>query len=218
MKQAQEAFNFLVEAVNRGNYTDKIKFDMDPASSEFYDTTTGKYNLGLKCEQPDDKSGEQMIHFHADLLDKYPVILLEDPFAQDDWANFMAITAHVKGNFEIVGDDLLATNKVRIKEAIEKKACTSLLLKINQIGTIMESLEAAQLAFENQWKVFVSHRSGETTDDFIADLTVAIGAEHLKAGAPCRGERVAKYNRLPDIAEELRISGARITYGGEVPW
>lgn len=215
VKQAQEAFSILAEAVKRGNYTDEIKFGMDPASSEFYDTTTGKYNLGFKCELSDDKSGEQMMHFYADLLDKYPVILLEDPFAQDDWANFMAITAHVKGTIEIVGDDLLATNKVRIKEAIEKKACTSLLLKINQIGTITESLEAARLAFENHWKVFVSHRSGETTDDFIADLTVAIGAKHLKSGAPCRGERVAKYNRLLDIEEELRISGARVTYGGK---
>lgn len=156
---------------------------------------------------------------------------MEDPFAEDDWAAWTAFNKNCQ--IELVGDDLLATNTDRIRMAEEKKACNSLLLKINQIGTITEAMEAyvlilsnmimtplisksgsAKLAFSLGWSVFVSHRSGETTDDFIADLTVALGTGHLKSGSPCRGERVAKYNRLMDIEAELEVQNQRYLYAG----
>jgi len=172
----------------------------------------GKYDLGIKTKTSQKLSPSELAKLYRDLIEKYPIILIEDPFAEDDWESWTSFLKTAK--IEIVGDDLTVTNTERIKIAHEKRACNSLLLKINQIGTISQAIEAANLAFSYGWGVFVSHRSGETTDDFIADLTVGLRAGHLKTGAPARGERVAKYNRLMDIEDELKLSGKAYAYAG----
>ncbi|MCJ1389241.1 hypothetical protein MMC18_002097 [Xylographa bjoerkii] len=196
-----EAFNLLVTAVENCSYSGKLLLSHDV------------YDLGFKDSRLDLKlSAEKMISLYHDLIKAYPLVLLEDPFGENDWptcARFNETCA-----IELVGDDLLATNVKRIKVAHEKKACNSLLLKVNQIGTVTESIAAAKLAFSYGWSVFVSHRSGETTGDFIADLAVGLGTGHLKSGAPCRGERVAKYNRLMDIEAEIEGDGERAIYAG----
>jgi len=162
-----------------------IKIIIDVAASRFSAAQKKIYNLD----------------YFENLVKKYPIIGLEDPFAENDWQNFQKITEKLGDRVIIIGDDLLVTNPERIKEAREKKACNGLILKVNQIGTVSEAFEAAKLAKSFGWKVMVSHRSGETNDDFIADLAVGIGADYIKAGAPARGERMAKYNRLLKIEE-----------------
>jgi len=211
ISQPHEAFDLLMTAVANCGYSGKIKFGLDPASSEFF-SPPGTYDLGFKDKSPQKMSREELADLYDTLIENYPLALLEDPFAQDDWESWE--TFNKTCPIELVGDDLLATNIGRIKTARDKKACNSLLLKINQIGTITESIEAAKFAYSLGWAVFVSHRSGETTDDFIADLTVALGTGHLKSGSPCRGERVAKYNRLMDIEAELAANGQEYKYAG----
>ena len=179
VKSPEEALNLLSEY--------KVKIIIDVAASQFSEKQKKIYNL----------------NYYQNLIKKYPITGLEDPFAEDDWQNFRKITEKFGKQVTIIGDDLLVTNPERIKEAHQKKACNGLLLKVNQIGTITEALEAAKLAKSYGWKIMVSHRSGETTDDFIADLAVGIRADYIKSGAPARGERVAKYNRLLRIEEEL---------------
>lgn len=201
ISEPQDALNLLIDAIKHAGYEGKIKIGIDPASQEFYNNGSGQYDLGMKWDQPNFLSRTEMRLLYQDLLARYPIVLLEDPFGQDDWETWVEFQKTCP--IELVGDDLLATNMERINEAAEKKACNGLLLKINQIGTITESIDAANRAYDCGWSVFVSHRSGETTDDFIADLTVALGTGHLKSGSPCRGERVAKYNRLMDIEDEL---------------
>jgi len=207
ISRPHEALDLLVEAIAAAGHTGKIKIGIDPASSEFFLPDEGNYNLGMKWEKPEILSRDEMAQLYHDLMKKYPIVLLEDPFAQDDWESWTAFNADCP--IELVGDDLLATNIKRINQANEVKACNALLLKINQIGTISESIAAAKRAYELGWNVFVSHRSGETTDDFISDLTVGLGTGHLKSGSPCRGERVAKYNRLMDIEDEIKERGAK---------
>ncbi|KAK5172024.1 uncharacterized protein LTR77_003661 [Saxophila tyrrhenica] len=206
-----EALDLLVQAIEDAGHTGKIKVGIDPASQSF--EKAGEYDLGFKTDTAQKMGSGELTRLYRELLDKYPIVLLEDPFGQDDWDAWMQFNKDCE--VELVGDDLLATNIERIKMAKRKAACDSLLLKINQIGTLSEALAAAKEAFSYDWSVFVSHRSGETTDDFIADLTVGVRAGHLKSGAPCRGERVAKYNRLMDIEDELRARGLRYRYAGE---
>jgi enolase len=138
-----------------------------------------------------------------DLISKYPILGLEDPFSEDDWEGFQNLTKKLGKKILVIGDDLLVTNPDRIKEANEKKAANSMILKINQIGTVSEALESAKLARDFGWKIIVSHMSGEKTDSFIADFAVGISADFIKSGAPARGERVAKYNRLLEIEQYL---------------
>jgi len=214
-----EALDLLTTAVGNCSYTGKVKFAIDPASSEFYNEREGTYNMGFKAqgkssssEKDEMKSKSEMIKLYHGLMDKYPIVLLEDPFAQDDWEAWTQFNSDCP--IPLVGDDLLATNKKRIEMAKGKNACNALLLKINQIGTITEAIEAAKQAYSYGWSVFVSHRSGETTDDFIADITVGLRAGHLKSGSPCRGERVAKYNRLMDIEDELSHGGQAYQFAG----
>ncbi|KZF22001.1 enolase [Xylona heveae TC161] len=210
ISEPHEALDLLEDAIGRCGYLGQFKYAIDPASSEFFN---GKYyDLGFKSTKPHLYQPAELSNLYKALLDKYEIALLEDPFAQDDWQSWSSFCTHCP--VELVGDDLLATNVNRLKIAHEKKACNSMLLKINQIGTITEALEAAKMSYHFGWSVFVSHRSGETTDDFIADLTVAIRAGHLKSGSPCRGERVAKYNRLMDIEDEIQANGT-CTYAGE---
>lgn len=206
-----EALDLLTAAIEAAGHTGRIKFGIDPASQSFF--KDGKYDMGFKTPNPEPKSYQEMAKLYHSLLEAYPIILLEDPFGQDDWPAWTEFAKDCK--VELVGDDLLATNIKRIKMGEEKKACNSLLLKINQIGTITESLAAAAEAYAAGWSVFVSHRSGETTDDFIADLVVSLKTGHLKSGAPCRGERVAKYNRLMDIEDDIKARGLKLRYAGE---
>lgn len=213
VSQPHEALDLLQDAIDAAGHSARVKIGIDPASSEFYDEKAGTYDLGMKWDKAEPLSKQALMTLYHKLLDKYPVVLLEDPFAQDDWDAWTEFNE--KCLIELVGDDLLATNIKRIKTAGEKTACNSLLLKINQIGTISEAIEAAKNAYALDWAVFVSHRSGETTDDFIADLTVGLGTGHLKGGSPCRGERVAKYNRLMDIEDELRADKLTVQYAGE---
>ena len=150
-----------------------------------------------------------------EIIDAYPVVSFEDPFDQDDWNGFTEITKKIGDKVQIVGDDLLVTNAKRIKTGIEKKACNALLLKVNQIGSVTESIDASNLAKEHKWGVMVSHRSGETEDSFIADLVVGLKDGQIKSGAPCRGERLAKYNQLVRIEEEMDERSVTHTFAGK---
>ncbi|KAE8422311.1 enolase [Aspergillus pseudocaelatus] len=210
ISEPSDALDLLMAAVKKAGHEGKIKFAIDPASSEFY--SEGKYDLGFKSQKQCQLAATDLSDLYRSLMNMYPIILLEDPFAEDDWAAWTAFKRDCP--IELVGDDLLATNLERIETAKERDACNSLLLKINQIGTITESLEAAHRAFSYGWRVFVSHRSGETTDDFIADLSVALSTGHLKSGSPCRGERLVKYNRLMDIEDRLNVFGSPHEYAG----
>ncbi|KAJ2955685.1 hypothetical protein NQZ79_g8345 [Umbelopsis isabellina] len=209
IKTAEEALDLLISAIEKAGYTNRIKIGLDAAASELY--RDGKYDMSFKSSQSTFLTGQEMVDFYKELFKKYPLILLEDPFDENDWENFAKLNEHAE-NFELVGDDLLVTNPKKIKYGIEKKACNALLLKVNQIGTITETLEAANLAFGANWGVFVSHRSGETEDTSIADLVVGLRTGHIKTGAPCRSERLAKYNQLLRIEEEL---GSNCVYAGE---
>jgi len=173
-----------------------IKIVLDIAASQFF--KKGNYKMKIGTFTP-----EGLINCYQHLIQKYPIIAIEDPFAENDWQGFQTITKKFGKKITIIGDDLLATNPKRIKEARNKKACNGLLLKVNQIGTITETIEAAKMAKSYGWKIMVSHRSGETNDDFISDLAVGLGADFIKAGAPARGERVAKYNRLLQIENQI---------------
>ena len=170
-------------------------FGLDAAASQFF--KDDKYSL-----EGQEMTRFQVLEFYKDLVNKFPIIFIEDPFSQDDWQGFEEITKELP-EINILGDDLLTTNIKRIKEAQTRKACTGLILKPNQIGTVTETLEAAKLARASNWKILVAHRSGETKDNFIADLAVAVNAEYIKAGAPMSEERMVKYNRLMEIESEL---------------
>ena len=196
LSTAEQALDLIMEAIGDSGYQNKIGIALDVAASQFYQDN--KYK---------GKTSEEMINYYLSLIEKYPIISIEDPFHEDDWQSWQVLIENCKlkiENFLVIGDDLLVTNVERIKLAQEKRACNGLLLKINQIGTVTEAIESAKLARDYKWKIMVSHRSGETNDDFIADLAVGIGAEYIKSGAPARGERVAKYNRLLKIEQELK--------------
>ncbi|NXR11222.1 ENOA enolase, partial [Semnornis frantzii] len=183
---------------------------MDVAASEFY--RDGKYDLDFKS--PDDPSRyispDQLADLYKSFVKNYPLVSIEDPFDQDDWAAWKKFTGSV--GIQVVGDDLTVTNPKRIAKAVEDKSCNCLLLKVNQIGSVTESLQACKLAQSNGWGVMVSHRSGETEDTFIADLVVGLCTGQIKTGAPCRSERLAKYNQLLRIEEEL---GSKARFAGK---
>ncbi|PGH14948.1 phosphopyruvate hydratase [Polytolypa hystricis UAMH7299] len=206
-----EALDLLTTAIANCGYTGKVQLGIDPAASEFF--RDGNYDVGFKDKTSNVKTPQQMRELYQSLLSKYPIVLLEDPFAEDDWQSWIDFNKECN-IAELVGDDLLVTNVERVQEAHEKKACDAMLLKVNQIGTVTEAIAAAKLAYKFDWGVFVSHRSGETTDDFIADLVVGLRTGHLKSGAPCRGERVVKYNRLMDIEAELKAKGEGFSFAG----
>jgi len=209
----KEGLELLKQAIAKAGYTDKVKIGMDVAASEFF-TEAKKYDLDFKTKNNDGSqvlSGEQLANLYKEFVKEYPVISIEDPFDQDDWESYARLTADVGIDTQIVGDDLLVTNPKRIQQAIEKKACNALLLKVNQIGSVTESIQACKLAQSAGWGVMVSHRSGETEDTFIADLVVGLGTGQIKTGAPCRSERLAKYNQLLRIEEEL---GAEARFAG----
>eukprot|EP00928_Gymnodinium_smaydae_P020923 TRINITY_DN180_c0_g1_i3.p1 TRINITY_DN180_c0_g1~~TRINITY_DN180_c0_g1_i3.p1 ORF type:complete len:920 (+),score=241.01 TRINITY_DN180_c0_g1_i3:63-2822(+) len=210
-----EALDVLTEAVQKSGHGDKVKFGTDVAASEFYDADTKTYDLDFKNPNspPEMKvSADKLIELYQRWVSKYPFVSIEDPFDQDDWDAYKSLMASVGQEQQIVGDDLLVTNPSRIQKALDVGACNALLLKVNQIGSISEALEAARMAQAAGWGVMVSHRSGETEDCFIADLAVGLRAGQIKTGAPCRSERLAKYNQLLRIEEEL---GPLCRYAGK---
>jgi len=172
-----------------------VNISLDCAASEFY--KDGKYII-----EGNELSRQQLLDFYQDLVGRFAILSIEDPFAQDDWEGFKEATKQL--GIPVIGDDLTTTNIKRIKEAESKKACNGVIIKLNQIGTVSETLEAVKLAQSFGWKIIVSHRSGETMDDFIADLAVGVGADFLKAGSPTQQERMVKYNRLMHIESELK--------------
>ena len=205
--------DLVVAAIEAAGHTGKIKIAMDAAASEFYSAEDKTYDLAFKSENNDGsqkKSGAEMTAFYGELASQYPIISIEDPFDQDDWESYAALTADL--GKQIVGDDLLCTNPVRVQKAIDTKACNALLLKVNQIGSVTESIQAVNLSKSADFGVMASHRSGETEDTFIADLAVGLATAQIKTGAPCRSERLAKYNQLLRIEEEL---GDAAEYAGE---
>jgi len=200
----KDGLDLLVAAIEKAGYTGKIKIGMDVAASEFF--VDGKYDLDFKTKNNDKSkvlTGDQLAGLYKEFIKEYPIVSIEDPFDQDDWDSYAKLTADIGKEVQIVGDDLLVTNPKRIKVGIEKKACNALLLKVNQIGTVTESIQACLDAQAAGWGVMVSHRSGETEDNFIADLVVGLGTGQIKTGAPCRSERLSKYNQLLRIEEEL---------------
>jgi enolase len=189
---ADEALGLIMEAATNRKYADQVKIVLDVAATQFYKDNSYQMKIG-------NFSGAALGDYYKQLIAKYPIEGIEDPFAEADYPSWSAFKPEVI----VIGDDLLVTNPKMMKIAKEKEACNAMILKINQIGTISESLEAAKLARSYGWKIMVSHRSGETNDDFIADFACGIGADYIKTGAPARGERLAKYNRLAKIEEEL---------------
>lgn len=207
-KTTEEALDVLKKAITKSGYDGKIVLGMDCAASEFYDEKTGKYDLKYKSDTEKELvSGEQLGQLYEKWSDKYNIKSIEDPYDQSDFNNYALFTARNYKKFQIVGDDLLVTNPVRVKIGIEQKLCNSLLLKVNQIGTLSESIDAYKMSRQNGWGIMVSHRSGETEDNFIADLVVGLGTGQIKTGAPCRSERLSKYNQLLRIEEELGRNG-----------
>jgi enolase len=219
LNSAEQAIELILEAVKKLNYEKEIKLILDVASSQFFSPPHQKFSSGGKGGKYEMKMGvftrEGLLRYYQNLIKNYPILGLEDPFAEDDFDGWKLSRSNLDSRILIIGDDLTATNPERIKLAKEKNLCNGLILKPNQIGTITETIEAAKLAkslgpegnpsasYGAGWKIMVSHRSGETNDDFISDLAVGIGADFIKAGAPARGERVAKYNRLSKIEEEI---------------
>jgi len=211
IQSAKEALDLIKESIEVAGYTGKVQIGLDVAASEFY--ADGKYDLDFKSGKADPQhiiSGPELGELYKTFIQDYPVISIEDAFDQDDWENWTNFQAAT--DIQVVGDDLTVTNPKRIEQAAEKKACNCLLLKVNQIGTVSESIEAANLARKHGWGVMVSHRSGETEDTFIADLVVGLSTGQIKTGAPCRSERLAKYNQILRIEEEL---GDQAVYAGE---
>jgi len=209
----REGLELIKTAIKNAGYERKVRIGMDVAASEFY--KDGVYDLGFKNPNNDGsmkKTGDEMVEIYKGFVKDYKLVSIEDPFDQDDWESYPKLTAAVSKTTQIVGDDLLVTNPKRIKTAIEKKACDSLLLKVNQIGSVTEAIEACKTAQAAGWGVMVSHRSGETEDTFIADLVVGLKTGQIKTGAPCRSERLAKYNQLMRIEEEL---GKKCRYAGD---
>lgn len=209
----EEGLELLVAAIKKAGYTGKVSIAMDAAASEFYDKKSKKYDLGFKSDLSMLLPGKELGELYKVFAKQYPIVSIEDPFDQDDFASTAVLTKQIGKKVQIVGDDLLVTNPKRITTAIKKKACNALLLKVNQIGSITEAIDAATKSKDAKWGVMVSHRSGETEDTFIADLVVGLGTGEIKTGAPCRSERLAKYNQLLRIEEEL--GSKNVVYAGD---
>jgi enolase len=206
MNTVREALDTLVKAIEKAGYVPgkDVYLAMDPAASEFFED--GEYVIDGRRLDPD-----QMVGFYEDLLNDYPIISLEDPFDEEAFDTFANLTKDVGKKLQIVGDDIFVTNVKMLRKAVPMGAGNALLLKVNQVGTITEALEASDFAFENKYNVMVSHRSGESEDTTIADIAVAIGCGQIKTGAPCRAERTCKYNRLIRIEEAL---GSKAKFAG----
>lgn len=210
LKANEEAVEIILEAIEKAGYVagEDVAIALDPAASEFYDEKEKVYYLRTEDRK---LSSQDMVAFWVDWVNKYPIVSIEDGFAQDDWEGWKQFTEQVGNRIQIVGDDLLVTNPSRVARAISEKACNSLLVKVNQIGTLTETMEAVTMSQAHGWTAVTSHRSGETEDTTIADLAVAMNTGQIKTGAPARSDRVAKYNQLLRIEEEL---GSTSHYAG----
>ena len=208
LKTNVQAIELILEAVKKAGYKPgaQIALSLDPAASGFYEK--GRYHL--RTEKRKITSAE-MVAMYEGWVKKYPIVSLEDGLAEDDWKGWQLLTQKIGDKVELIGDDLFVTNVKRIERGIKEKAANAVLIKLNQIGSLTETVAAIEMARQAHWGAMVSHRSGETVDSFIADFTVAMGTGHLKTGAPCRGERVEKYNQLLRIEEEL---GDSAVYAG----
>jgi enolase len=204
LESSEAAIDAILEAADAAGHRDRVAIALDPATSEVFDD--GVYRFEGR-----EKRSDEMPAFWAELVGRYPIISIEDPLAEDDWDAWRALTVELGERAQLVGDDLFVTNPDRLREGIERGVANSILVKVNQIGTLTETIEAVRLAQSNGYTVVMSHRSGETEDATIADLAVALGTGQLKTGAPARSDRVAKYNQLLRIEEEL---GAAATYPG----
>ena len=211
LKSNQEALEVVLEAITLAGYTpgDQIGIALDPAASEFYEKDKQKYVF--KKSDKSERTSDQMVKFWADWVRQYPIISIEDGMAEDDWAGWKAMTEELGSKIQLVGDDLFVTNTERLAQGIEKGIANSILIKVNQIGTLTETLEAIKMAADAGYTSMTSHRSGETEDTFIADLAVATSAGQIKTGSASRTDRVAKYNQLLRIEEEL---GTAARYAG----
>jgi enolase len=213
LESNSQAVEAILVAIEKANYRPgkDCFIALDPASSEFYDK--GRYKLNKEGKT---FSGEEMVEFYTKWTSTYPIISIEDGMAEDDWDGWKLLTQKIGNKVQLVGDDLYVTNVKRLETGIREKASNSILIKLNQIGTVTETIQAIRMAQENNWTAIVSHRSGETEDTTIADLAVALNTGFIKSGAPCRSERVAKYNRLLWIEQELgrsaKYAGAKALY------
>ena len=223
LADAYAVFDYLTRAVEKAGYRpgQDVVFAMDAAASELYSPDSGCYYFPgeselKRCRQPGSdaatpdtqslsiqRTTEEMINYYVDLCDRYPLVSIEDGLDENDWDGWVKLTERIGSHVQLVGDDLFVTNPARIAEGIKKGAANAVLIKVNQIGSLTEALDAIELAHRSGYRTIISHRSGETEDTFIADLAVGTGSGQIKTGAPCRSERVAKYNRLLEIEEEL---------------
>jgi enolase len=206
LKANSEAVEVILEAIEKAGYKagEQVAIALDPAASELFEEDTRLYNLRKEGKK---LTGEQMVAFWKSWVDQYPIVSIEDGLAQDDWESWILMVAEMGDRIQIVGDDLLVTNPIRVRRAIREKAANALLVKLNQIGTLTETIEAVETCHRAGWRAVTSHRSGETEDSTIADLAVALNMGQIKTGAPARSDRVAKYNQLLRIEEELGEMG-----------
>jgi len=202
LKANSEAVEVILEAIEKAGYKagEQVSIALDPAASELFEEDTRLYNLRKEGKK---LTGEQMVAFWKSWVDQYPIVSIEDGLAQDDWESWKLMVQEMGDRIQIVGDDLLVTNPGRVRRAIQEKAANALLVKLNQIGSLTETIEAVEACHRAGWRAVTSHRSGETEDATIADLAVALNMGQIKTGAPARSDRVAKYNQLLRIEEEL---------------
>jgi len=210
LKSNKKPLKFLIEAIKFAGLVPgkDVALALDPAASEFYDEKTGLYNLkadGLKL------TSQEMVDYYEQLVKDFPIVSIEDGLAEDDWKGWALLTKRLGNKIQLVGDDIFVTNPVRLKKGFKNKVANSILIKLNQIGTVSETIETIELAYKNGYSAVVSHRSGETEDPFIADFVVAMGCGQIKTGSVSRSERIAKYNQLLRIEEEL---GDRAVFAG----
>ncbi|MEI8361238.1 MAG: phosphopyruvate hydratase [bacterium] len=204
LKSNEQALDLIVLAIKKAGYaTDDVKIGLDAAASSFYNTASGLYELKIAGVKKSLKSAA-VIAWYQKLLKKYPIITIEDGLAEDDWTGFRQLTEKLGDQVSIIGDDLLVTNIIRIKQAITEQAVNSVLIKLNQIGSVSETIDAITLAQSQKWLPCMSHRSGETEDTFIADMAVGLGCPMIKSGSLSRGERICKYNRLLRIEDNIK--------------
>ena len=205
LKTNAEPFEWIVRACEKAGYTpgEQILFAMDPASTEFFDAERQIYCLKGEGRE---LTPDEMVDYWAALVEKFPIVSIEDGMAEEDWAGWKKLTERIGSRVQLVGDDLFVTNKKRLAKGIETGTANSILVKVNQIGSLTEAMDTMQLAMRSKYTCVVSHRSGETEDSFIADLAVAVNAGQIKTGAPCRSDRIAKYNQLLRIEDELGVA------------
>jgi len=212
----KEGLELLMQAIDQAGYLDKVKLGMDVAASEFKVKGSDNYDLDFKTGTVGSGdsviSGTELAEMYKSFCADFPIVSIEDPFDEDDWATYASFQSWAHGaGIQVVGDDLLVTNPTKIEKAIAEKSCNALLLKVNQIGSVTESIKAVQMSKGAGWGVMASHRSGETEDNYIADLAVGLKTGQIKTGAPCRSERLAKYNQLLRIEAQL---GSAARYAG----